>query len=618
MIQKLKGGVGISINPDGIMTKTTTWMLIADDDNVLTSWMAFQTDVETFAGSIGDNYKKPVQDTNGRECSSSVEDATFKVSSIDIVCAPGRTHYEVTFVNTQNLSVMHKIGNVSLSVNSNNEKTKTITYQIDTDNIDNQALASGTAVLWAGSDYLLESSNYSAQSPTRYTLTLTAKDMSQMMIGVPTFSEDAYGQLGASVTWRYSATAYQSLIKPKAGEVAEPWLGAVPDASSYRITAVTASNDGILGYLLKIDCKHVSKRLVRLDEKLTYNAEEGLKRGGTIVYQSDREGKDSWDEFIGREAGEEGLFGLSINNLTKSQTGVEDWEVTLEATSDLGGLKNVSVSNASGALAKEVTISMNMSSFVLTADQCGYFRSPSALEWVVINNPRTEVFPLQYNFKSFLELNKTGWDSGSLLSALKTGAVGYSTVTSIWKKGGADKPDIALRDSSTWEALSAADITRFELTTPAHAQPGWTNEFFSTQNQLFRKWEARERLPIFPTNITSSNNYPTFVHKNSGLTLDKELAEKYIGYSVPMMSCQVSLNYKGDVVNVIKRDWDNFFLDAVAKIRSTRFTSYKRTGFNVSKIVDDHGNSWTKVTTEIGALLEGNWNPTYNEKAAIS
>lgn len=135
---------------------------------------------------------------------------------------------------------------------------------------------------------------------------------------------------------------------------------------------------------------------------------------------------------------------------------------------------------------------------------------------------------------------------------------------------------------------------------------------------MFRKWEARERLPILPTNITSSNDYPTFVHKNSGLTLDKELAEKYIGYSVPMMSCQVSLNYKGDVVNVIKRDWDNFFSDAVAKIRSKRFTSYKRTGFNVSKIVDDHGNSWTKVTTEIGALLEGNWNPTYNEKAAIS
>lgn len=132
MLVSLKGSPAINIDQEGFMSITTTWMLIDDEsDNVFAKWLAFQNEVEEWAGNIGDPYKRPIQQNDGREAFEFEEDDAFICQSIDIVCVDGRTHYEVTFTNAQNLSVMRQVGNVSVEVTNNNEITKSISYQID-------------------------------------------------------------------------------------------------------------------------------------------------------------------------------------------------------------------------------------------------------------------------------------------------------------------------------------------------------------------------------------------------------------------------------------------------------------------------------------------------------
>ena len=70
MITVLKGSPQYSIDNNGVMTITTTWMVMPDTSSngiSAVNWLAFETEVETWAGNVGDRYKKPVIPENGKE-----------------------------------------------------------------------------------------------------------------------------------------------------------------------------------------------------------------------------------------------------------------------------------------------------------------------------------------------------------------------------------------------------------------------------------------------------------------------------------------------------------------------------------------------------------------------
>ena len=114
----LKGGIATSINSEGLMSKETTWMLVPDyQSGNFNNWLSFENEVREFAGNIGDAYKKPKY--NGKAEIDEYElDNTFLVESVSYNLVPGKTHYEVTFSNTQNLNVMQVTGNVSVDIDS--------------------------------------------------------------------------------------------------------------------------------------------------------------------------------------------------------------------------------------------------------------------------------------------------------------------------------------------------------------------------------------------------------------------------------------------------------------------------------------------------------------------
>ena len=107
MLVSLKGSPGFSIDQDGIMSITTTWILVDDSsDNVYTRWLDFQNEVNEWVGEVGDPYKRPKQSDGSREAFGYEEDTAFICQNIEYSCVDGRTHYEVTFTNVQNLAAI--------------------------------------------------------------------------------------------------------------------------------------------------------------------------------------------------------------------------------------------------------------------------------------------------------------------------------------------------------------------------------------------------------------------------------------------------------------------------------------------------------------------------------
>ena len=85
MITVLKGSPQYSIDNNGFITIITTWMVMPDsleDGTSAMGWLAFETEVEKWAGNVGDKYKKPIIPTNGKEATTYAETASFIVSDI--------------------------------------------------------------------------------------------------------------------------------------------------------------------------------------------------------------------------------------------------------------------------------------------------------------------------------------------------------------------------------------------------------------------------------------------------------------------------------------------------------------------------------------------------------
>lgn len=614
MITTLKGAPAISIDQDGIMAITTVWMLIDDSDtNVYTRWLAFENDVHTWVGEVGDAYKRPIQDENGREASTYESDDTFICQSINYNCVDGRTHYEVTFTNVQNLSVMRQVGNVSVDINNNNERTKSISYQIDVKSssplaIDEYLIESGTTVTWAGESYLIESSSYQAQSKTRYVLTFTAKDMAKMMIGNPSESTDAFGQKTRSATWRYSASVYDAWVQPEIGDDASEYVG-LPAGSGYLINNISSTPDGVLGYTVTFEARHVSLRHLRKDERLYKNGED-IGYEVTNVYQSDENNRYSLSNQVGLESVENP--GTVVNEVSVNQVAKGEYEITVVAGTD-------DSESSYESLSDDVNLSMSSSELVIDPYWCGWALSVSGLEYYPINFPPTTMFSYQMSLSTLTNMESStsgmvrGWTEEDVINAIKSGSpIGYDWILypiGTYRTTGSTTAYGKI-PKSKYQDIRVGDISELMMSGYVYAQPSWASTETevagsSVRNIYFRAWNCLESSPIV-LQRSHISNYPKLWGR------DLYWQYRYINYKLPMMECSVTKNYRGNSRTVVKRGSSSFFADAVRYIKSSAFTSYKGINISYNEITDQYRNTWTSVTCTIQALSEMYWNPHYD------
>lgn len=613
MITVLKGSPSYSIDATGEMTITTTWMVMPDStvDNII-GWLAFETEVEAWAGKVGDPYKKPKTE-NSREATSYDESEAFKVSDISFECVEGRTHYEVTFTNIQNAETMRMVGNVSAEINENNEKSKSVAYVLDLPSddplaVDGAFILSGTTVAWAGDEYLVESSSYQAESKTRYNLSITAKDMSMMQIGLTTYSKDAFGQKTASAVWRFSATAYADWTAPDEGSDATQYLGANAE-DGYLITDVSAEPDGVLGYNVTINAKHVSKRLVKAsrrdmksDSGFTYNVEH------TIEYQSDAESIDDFTGLVGKAASE--VYEDAVGRVTEvaiDEAGRNDYNVSIttsNASTNSGG-------NSEESLRDQIDVSMSQGEFVLTPKMCGYFKGLSG-EYYPINFPPKTTYSYTQSPQAIYDMSKesggTTITEDNLLAAVKgTKRLGYDWVTGVR----AENKDGSLTWLSRTEVANLKDlkkVTELKITGYVYAQPTMQKGTETLRLLTFEPWVAKDSCPIKTKSAMKQED-------GRDLALHKD----FINLKITTFEFSVSMNYKGKAAKILKRDLNDYYKNAYDYIKNPSCRSYKGTNIGVSETTDDKGAVWTTVTCTIQAIAKYNvnnikgWNPDFKE-----
>lgn len=612
MITALKGSPQYSIDSDNIMTIQTTWMVIPDngsDGMSAMDWLSFGNEVERWAGKSGDNYKMPKLKEGTREAFEYTEVSTFKVETVDWHCVDGRTHYEVSYTNVQNLSEMTMVGNVSVSSNENNERTKTIRYRLDMPSnaptaIDAFILESGTTVTWAGAEYLIESSDYSAETATRYEISITAKDMSVMMIGKPHEEIDGFGQRTMDVTWRYSNEAYENWERPAEGSDASPYLGGI---EGFLVQNVSIEPHGVLGYNIKISAVHVSRKFVTSTVRKT----RGQGTEYSITYKSDKDNVDDFLNAINQEANDFGVDSSAlISEVNVSEQSRDNFDITL--TAKQGGRS----SDTEIPIGKQVSASGTASVFVIEPRHGGWDIMVNGAGIYPINFPPTTMFAQSVNPTEWWNSIKdsgadVAWTESDILNAIKRGGtVGYDRISRVIDKDGND----ITTNTSARQALSSLSAVRSIVFQGfVYAQPKMTESNNGKQttrrNIYFKPWEAKNEAPLMLEKGDVSN-YP----KADGR--DKPFARKYIHQEVPMMEFTVTHNYKGSMATVLRKDWDRYFKEAVDYIENSRYTSYRCTGLNPSEITDDNGTIWTSVTVTIQALRYCYWNPNYGSGGA--
>lgn len=622
MLVSLKGSPSFSIDQDGIMSITTTWILIDDSsETVYTRWLDFQNEVSAWIGEVGDPYKRPVQTENSRESLGYEEDTTFVCQNIDYSCVEGRTHYEVTFTNVQNLAVMRQIGNVSVDINNNNERVKSITYQIDVKDdsplaIDSYLIDSGTTVTWAGESYLLESSSYQAQSKTRYTITFTAKDMYKMMLGNPTESTDAFGQKVRTATWRYSTKAYEEWIQPETGDDASEYIG-LQSGSGYIISNIEATADGVLGYTVTIEARHVSFRQIRADER-TYKDGNNVTKEFTDVYQSTEEYKSVMNNRVGYEAVD--LPGVVVDDVSVSKVGNGEYEITVTSKGTGYGYGSTSGTAGQGS-PNEVSVSMSSSELVIDPLWAGWAQGVSGIDYYPINFPPSTTYTYQVSINTLINMststsgNARSWTEDEIITAIKGNLlIGYEWI--MYPIGTYEdiygNIQIGRIPKSSYPYIKKGDVTELVMSGFVYAQPSWvvpdrTNPdlLVSIRNVYFDAWVCLDVSPIV-IRRDMLISYP----KVNGR--DYYWQKQYINYAVPMMECSVTKNYRGGVSTVARRSFSTYFAEAVRYIRSSNFTSYKGVNIGFNEFSDQYGDTWTSVTCTIQALMQFYWNPYYD------
>ena len=618
MLVSLKGSPGFSIDQDGIMSITTTWILVDDSsDNVYTRWLDFQNEVNEWVGEVGDPYKRPKQADGSREAFGYEEDNAFTCQNIEYSCVDGRTHYEVTFTNVQNLAAMRQVGNVSVDINNNNERVKTITYQIDVQDdsplaIDAYLIDSGTTVTWAGDSYLMESSSYQAQTKTRYTITFTAKDMYKMMIGNPSDSVDAFGQKTRKATWRYNTEAYNEWIQPLPGDDASEYIG-LSAGSGYLINNIEAAADGVLGYIITIEARHVSLRHVKTDER-TYKDGNNISKEVVDTYQSTEEFKNVFDSRVGYESTDDP--DIVVEDVSVSQTANGEYEISVTSNGGYG-----SAGDNSSDIAKATTVSMNSSELVIEPAWAGWALGVSGIDYYAINFPPTTTYTYQMSIQTLIDMNAStsgmvrGWTEQEIIDAIKNNrTIGYDWIlypigTYTDNYGNVKTGRIP---KNRYDYIQVGDVTELVMSGFVYAQPSWIlmdeedpMRRISVRNVYFNAWRCFEVSPVLP-NRDVLNNYPQVNGR------DLYWQKRYINYKLPMMECSVTKNYRGSASSVTRRDFDSYYRDAVRYIRSSKFTSYKGTNIGFNEFEDQYSNKWTSVTCTIQALMEFYWNPYYD------
>lgn len=603
----LKGSPVWSIDENGFVSISTKWMCYRDEDtNVLMGWLDFQSEVEKFVGKSGDAYKMPKSTGDGREITAYEESTAFIVQSAEYTAVDGRTSYEVSFTCGQNLEVMTLFSDIGVQINENNERIKSAVYKVSTvtNPIDHFLLTSGTVAEWAGGEYLIESSDYAADSKYQYTINITAKDMSKMMIGLPNIVTDSHGEQTISTVWRFSKDAYSEAVLPKQGEDASAWIG---NRNGFVIQSVNSAPQGVLGYYVTITAvSHTTARRIsstrtvhedytEWESRFKANSPKaiisGARVGGTAPSALLPDGSGGYDGTVREISYNEYITGKYEVIIKMSNKDDKDKE-PLESTWD---------------------VRISEGSMELPLEQTGWAKSESGTLYR-INFPPATKFTYVLSPNSIIEMMTSNgamtpqYAESELLNAIKyKGSIGFDIVAGV--QAFDSNETLSWLSDVKRNALQDLNLVQsVMLEGYVHAQPNMTVGGRSIRNLLFTPWNPDASCPL-RFNWEYKNNRCIGVPKS-------QLRYKYRYHDIT-----VTKRYRLNIKQALLRDNTVYYNNAIKLVSNINYTAYKGAGitYNAIAVRNDDGQlvDYTEVACTIKALLASNkgqpkWNGKYD------
>ncbi len=360
--------VDFNIDSNGEVKRRSTWHLVLDDTAVLDSeWVNLRSQVEAWAGAVGDAWRLPIVNSENY-----TEDADFIIGEIAYKSL-SRYMYEVSYTGHKKHLTAEIIGGINETINNSSEHSKSATWLVHADSLSGWLPEIGDTLNWAGADFLCENIQLQERADNEWEVKISAKDMSVMMIGNPTFSLTNDHESTRKAKWRVSIDAYDNFVASNGiNSDASSWAG-----SAYYVSDIQVSPHGKIAYYVSLEASYVETRLLSVKHSEAFNGydEDGKIKKVIIWTGRWRVHKDNLSDFENRvgESAENWTMPSAI--ITKvDPVRVTDliYEVTMEAKEpENSGALEFNMDDRS-KLGSRVDIICKEVDFLLNASDCGW------------------------------------------------------------------------------------------------------------------------------------------------------------------------------------------------------------------------------------------------------
>ena len=315
-----QNNINFSIGADGGITRTGIWRIKPDDEvNIQENRPGFRQEVEAWAGKIGDLFRIPTADLQGYTEDSDCIVTAISFSSVDF------SIYDVTFTgNKKHLTAAMTEGIVE-TTNEFDEHEKSAIWRIHADALDIWLPEIGDVLSWAGADYQCVSISSRQLACREWEVKLTARDMSVLMLGNPSFKQNNNLELFSSARWRVGSSAIEDFMTAHAVSAAAEWAG-----DGYVVTGIARETNGASGCYVTLEAKNMSVLML---------GNPAFKRNSdfeSAVIGRWRVGNDAIGDFlaaheISNDASGWAGDGYYVTEISSQPDGAQGYLVTIEA-----------------------------------------------------------------------------------------------------------------------------------------------------------------------------------------------------------------------------------------------------------------------------------------------
>ena len=281
-------------------------------------------------------------------------------------------------VEAHHMSVL-MLGNPSFKRNSNLESFASAKWRVSKDSIDSFLAehAVNSPADWAGENYIITNVSSEPDGVLGYYVTVEVRDMSVLLLGNPSFKRNSNLESFVSAKWRINKESIDAfLAEHELNSNATEWAG-----DGYYVTNISSEPDGVLGYYVTLEARHVGVRQVEAMRREVFAGYDlfGNPRREIVWtgrWRVHRDNRQEFENITGLSAADWAEEGYIVTSVEPSRISDMEYEYKVDAKSpESSNLASMHYKNDRTNLASREDVIVDSATFILSAEQCGMFKN---------------------------------------------------------------------------------------------------------------------------------------------------------------------------------------------------------------------------------------------------